>query len=278
MTLPASGAISFNNVNTELGLTSTAQISMNDSAVRTLFGVASGQISMSNGYGKSNILYHTITASAANLNLRSTLMSALGWDGTTAKTFQVTINSGVTLSSTSINSAALILSSFPSGSLVYLINNGNIRGKGGNGASANAVTESGTPGQAGGAAISTTCLMNITNNGTIYGGGGGGAGWWATSLTVGLGGGGGAGINSGSGGAGSYDNGENGTSSAGGAGGYFSSVSKGGPGGAPGSAGGEITEGVSGEVRYAMGAAGAYAVGNSNITWTTIGDRKGVAA
>jgi hypothetical protein len=54
MTLPASGAISFSNINTELGFTSTAQISMNDANVRTLFGQASGAICMNTGHGKSN--------------------------------------------------------------------------------------------------------------------------------------------------------------------------------------------------------------------------------
>jgi hypothetical protein len=54
MTLQASGAISFSDVNTELGLSSTSQISMNDTAVRTLFNQASGAISMTAGYGKSN--------------------------------------------------------------------------------------------------------------------------------------------------------------------------------------------------------------------------------
>ena len=55
MTLPASGnPLSFSQVDVELGLSATAQISMNDTAVRTLFGVASGAIGMSSGFGKSN--------------------------------------------------------------------------------------------------------------------------------------------------------------------------------------------------------------------------------
>lgn len=55
MTLPASpNTISLNQVNTELGRTATATLSMNDSGLRTLFGVASGQISMSQGWGKSS--------------------------------------------------------------------------------------------------------------------------------------------------------------------------------------------------------------------------------
>jgi len=54
MALPASGAISLSAVNTELSLSATAAITMNDAAVRTLFGVASGAITMNNGYGKSN--------------------------------------------------------------------------------------------------------------------------------------------------------------------------------------------------------------------------------
>lgn len=53
MTLPASGPISMANVNTELQRSSTTTVSLNDTIVRTLFGVPSGQISMSNGYGKA---------------------------------------------------------------------------------------------------------------------------------------------------------------------------------------------------------------------------------
>ena len=54
MTLPSSGAISFSNVDTELNYSSTAQISLNDTAVRTLFGISSGAIDMNTGHGKSN--------------------------------------------------------------------------------------------------------------------------------------------------------------------------------------------------------------------------------
>lgn len=54
MTLPASpNSISLGQVNTELNLTSTTQISLNNTNVRTLFEVPSGAISMSNGWSKS---------------------------------------------------------------------------------------------------------------------------------------------------------------------------------------------------------------------------------
>jgi hypothetical protein len=53
MTLPV-GQISLGQVNTELGLSSTTLISLNQANVRALAGVASGQIAMSNLQGKSN--------------------------------------------------------------------------------------------------------------------------------------------------------------------------------------------------------------------------------
>ena len=54
MPLPSSGnSISLNQVNVELGFSGTAQISLDDFLVRALFKVSAGQISMSDGYGKS---------------------------------------------------------------------------------------------------------------------------------------------------------------------------------------------------------------------------------
>ena len=54
MALPGSGQISLSQVNTELGNSATAQISLNDSRVRCLFDVASGPIDMNDGWGKNN--------------------------------------------------------------------------------------------------------------------------------------------------------------------------------------------------------------------------------
>lgn len=58
MALPSSGSISMSQINTELSLTATAQISLNTTAVRGLIGRTgdSTQISLADGYGKSSRL------------------------------------------------------------------------------------------------------------------------------------------------------------------------------------------------------------------------------
>ncbi len=56
MTLQSSGPMSLSQVNAELGLASTTNVSLGSAGVRGLAGVASGAISLSNLYGKSNIL------------------------------------------------------------------------------------------------------------------------------------------------------------------------------------------------------------------------------
>jgi hypothetical protein len=76
MALPASGAISLNQVNVELGNAGTASINMGSAAVRGLFGVASGAISMSNGYGKSSQFAFTISSNQVSANLRTLAVNA----------------------------------------------------------------------------------------------------------------------------------------------------------------------------------------------------------
>ena len=57
MVLPT-GTISMANVNVELGRSSTATISLNETAVRSLAGVASGTISMNDLRGKSFVTFN----------------------------------------------------------------------------------------------------------------------------------------------------------------------------------------------------------------------------
>ena len=68
MTMPSSGTILMSQFNTELGNASSAQISLGGAAVRGLCGVASGQIKMSDGYGKSASTNASITISTNSTN------------------------------------------------------------------------------------------------------------------------------------------------------------------------------------------------------------------
>jgi len=89
MALQSSGQISLNDVNVELGNSGTAQIGLGDSAVRDLFDDASGQISMSQGYGKAS--YTPWTGASG----QPTYQNFIGGDtGTTTATY--TPSSGVT--------------------------------------------------------------------------------------------------------------------------------------------------------------------------------------
>lgn len=99
MTLP-SGQISMSQVNSELGRSSTAQLGMSASAVRGTFDVASGQISMSNGRGKSNIKSFSASPSSVNAGSSSTLTATFYANSGSVSPAPGAITSGVGVSVT----------------------------------------------------------------------------------------------------------------------------------------------------------------------------------
>lgn len=290
MALPGSGAISLGAVSTELGVSATSARSLNDSTTRTLFGVASGAISLSNGYGKANQFAFTIASNQTDANLRTLAVNA-GWNQSTKVV--ATINSGVQISASSTGSPALTVNgSFPGG--VQLINGGVIVGKGGAGGQGGVwlppFTDQAQPGFAGGGALLVSVACSITNNATISGGGGGGAGGNSSYYNCSRlsGGGGGGGNGSGAGGpAGAYPDFGSGLAAGsaggqlsgggGGAGGYALGTN-GGAGGAGGSnaaTGGTGGTGNQGDYGRAGGAGGYAISGNGNVTWLATGTRYG---
>ena len=309
MALPSSGAISLNQVNVELGNAGTASIDMNSAAVRGLFGVASGAISMSDGYGKSNEFSFSITSNQTNANLRTLAVNA-GWDQSIAVV--ATINSGVVMTSNTVGTPGLTINgAWPNG--IELVNNGTIVGRGGNGgaggvggtgnASSNTATP-GSAGSAGGLALTISVAASIRNNGTIAGGGGGGGGGDGYAIMTGTpkdeywtrygGGGGGGGRSSntnssgGAGGAGPFQPGSAGGTGTFSAAGAFGSVgtggttfgqsNRGGAGGGWGSAGSpgsKAFSGVGSKPAGGGGGAGPATSGQANVTWLATGTRLG---
>jgi hypothetical protein len=181
------------SVNVELGRSGTATINMNETAVRTLAGVASGAISMNNFYGKSNAfsLTATISSNTQNYNLL-TAMQAAGYVNGSAYTVNLTINSGVYVWSDSTSLAGFDTGAITGTGTINLTNNGFIMGKGGTGGG---WVTSRVAATAGGPAINIQRPVSITNNSFIGGGGGGGgfAGQFNVNLTTGGGGGAGGG-------------------------------------------------------------------------------------
>jgi len=299
MTLPTS-PISLSEVNVELLQSATALISLNDTNVRTLAGVASGQIGMSDLQGKTNGFSFTISADTANVNLRTAAVAA-GWNQVLPVV--ATIGAGVNIYSTSTATSALTIDGTWAGG-VTLVNNGNIVGKGGAGGDGGTsdlnnppTATNGTNGSAGGKALAVTVAVSINNSSGVIGGGGGGGGGGAGVATGGSGGAssvinptGGSSTNGGTGGTSTYTaGGSSGTSGSasinnngvinsgyascdggsGGAGGTLGTV-----GNSGNSTGSNPTE-RDGATGGSGGAAGACLTGNSNITWIATGTRYG---
>lgn len=289
MTMVSSGPISLGgtatsgglnqSVNVELGYSGTAQISMNDSAVRTLAGAGGSgtQYSMSSFYGKSNQFAFTISTNQTNANLRTLAVNA-GWNQSSKVV--ATISSGVYVYSTSTGTPGLTINgSFPGG--VELINNGIIAGMGGAGGKGTGINPY-AAGSAGGLALSVSVAVSINNaSGTIGGGGGGGGGsdsytiYYPKFFVTTAGAGGGGGRVNGAGGAadGQAIAGNAGSLTAAGTGKSNSGAA--GVGYASGGGGGFGSNGSAAAVGGAGGAAGGAVSGNSNITWLATGTRLG---
>ena len=270
MTLPSAGnPISLQQVNVELDLTATATINMGGTAVRTLFDDASGAISMSDGYGKSNNVAVTASAaSSANLKTLFDNASSGSWADAIAKVY--TINSGTTM--------GILTAPASMGGTLVLNNSGNIQGIGGS-----------ASGGAGGTAMtvqSTGITINMLSGSTLSGGGGAGGGGGQGGQGRFLGGGnlqyaaGGAG---GAGGRGLGYNQSQANGSGGSAGGHSNSGSGGAGGngssnfGGAGGAGGNGNNGnwTSGGAGGAAGAAGRAVTFSGVGAYTIIGTNSG---
>lgn len=128
--------------------------------------------------GNSDDMDIVVAQDTENLNIFNAAASR-GWDGTTPLIARVTINPQVSIYSKDVNRPALSTGDgWPSGSMVILLNSGNIVGRGGDGGRGGVVAVAGSAGAggAGGPAMLALVDIMIINSGFIAGGGGGGGG------------------------------------------------------------------------------------------------------
>jgi hypothetical protein len=211
-----------------------------------LFGVSSGRIKLSNGYGKSNRVSVTVTLSSNTANYTLGTAQIPGY--VAGKTdVNLVVNSGVYVYSTNTSNAGLTVAALNATDTVSIVNNGYIIGKGGDGAQAYSTTPGNNTilGGVGGPAMVINRPVTITNNSYIAGGGGGGSAHFYLSAAYGYSEAGGA---SGGGGAGGGAGGDNswlgGNGGAGG--GPGQAGSNGNQPGFAGAGGGRILPGVGG--------------------------------
>jgi hypothetical protein len=181
MALPSTGPISLSQVNTELGNSTGATISLGDAEVRGLAGRATGAIALGALRGKSAQFTHVITSHQQELDLHAYLQGQ-GWDGT--RQVEVTVAAGIYIwSDTSAKPALDMGGAFPGG--LTLVNRGLIMGKGGDGGYQRADRTSSVAPTSGGPAIVLTGPITIDNSsGYIGGGGGGGAAQTGIPLAI----------------------------------------------------------------------------------------------
>ena len=206
MALPASGAISLSAVNTELRLSATATISLNDAAVRTLFNVSSGAIGLGTGYGKQYRVTPTVVYASSATQVSTNVSTIAGYVAGISD-IVITVNSGVVFTGANPGPpAAWTITGGTAGDTITINNSGLIYGVGGPGGfgGATGVTEesgntdgpgfggdnpdnpagsngpeiTGDNGGSGTLAIyaDVGCAVTFNNAGSVIGGGGGAGG------------------------------------------------------------------------------------------------------
>lgn len=192
--VPSSGAINFQTLATVFGLTGPPYDLARLKRDGTFVPVdIPSNASISTTNNNLNLLafrgasvQYTITLNTSNNVNLYTLFTGSFTFTSARKYVKFTIPSGVTIGSSSSATAALDIGQFPTGTVIEIVNSGNIYGASG-GAGVGGTVFNAAVGAAGGAtnggtggdAIKANYLnqtVTITNNGVVYGGGGGGGG------------------------------------------------------------------------------------------------------
>lgn len=146
---------------------------------RKYIGVGGNWVEVRNGYvavgGVAKKIYASLTIST---NTRDYNVATAAGNPSSPCTIVVKISPGVVVGSSSTATPAFTTGSLPAGSLVVIVNQGKIVGRGGNGGPGGG--GGGSNGLAGGNAIELTVDVVIDNTGGIIGGGGGGGAGAAT--------------------------------------------------------------------------------------------------